>query len=201
MPCRDARALRPMLAQLAEPPLTDPQLVYELKYDGIRALVEIVPVDSARRGTARVRIFSRLGNDKTAQFPEIVKALSRFGATLPSTIILDGEIVALDEQGEPAGFQQLQGRIHLTSIEQGEAAERPVALMAFDLLCEGGRELCDLPLTERRARLERVFAQTLSPLLRLSEMVTGDGRPLFAQATKKGWERSEERRVGKECRL
>src|SRR5258706_7657124 len=57
---------RPMLASLAEAPLDDPQLVYEPKYDGIRAIAEILP------GAARpVRLWSRLGNEKTGEFPAI----------------------------------------------------------------------------------------------------------------------------------
>jgi bifunctional non-homologous end joining protein LigD len=173
-----------MLALLAEPPLADPQLVYEPKYDGIRAIIELTP--------STVRIFSRLGNEKSAQFPEIVSALSRFGAKLKSTVILDGEIVALDEHGEPAGFQQLQGRIHLTGVRESETTSRPVAFVAFDLLCEGERDLCDVPLMERRARLERLLGkQTPDPastLLRISEIRSGDGRPLFERAMERGWE-------------
>lgn len=182
-----------MLALLAEPPLADPELVYEPKYDGIRAIIEIVPpIGSVRPASFAegfgVRIFSRLGNDKSAQFPEIVNALSRFGRTLRSTVILDGEIVALDDRGEPAGFQRLQGRIHLTSVRESEAARQPTAFVAFDLLCEGGRDLCDLPLVERRARLERLLAQTHSPLVRLSHMVSANGQALLERAMERGWE-------------
>ena len=61
-----------MLASLADAPLADPGLVYEPKYDGIRAIAEIAP-----RG-ATVRLWSRLGNDKTAQFPGIVAALKQW---------------------------------------------------------------------------------------------------------------------------
>ena len=100
-----------MLATLAEHPLDDPAFVYEPKYDGIRALIEIGPPS---RGTT-TSIWSRLGNEKTSQFPEIVRALDDVRRGLRAPVILDGEIVALDGRGEPAGFQQLQGRIHLTS--------------------------------------------------------------------------------------
>src|SRR3954447_23141790 len=103
--------IAPMLASLADAPLDDPQLVYEPKYDGIRAIVEIEP-----RG--RVRLWSRLGNEKTQQFPEVAAALERFARTRKEPLVLDGEIVALDARGEPAGFQQLQGRIHLVEGDQ-----------------------------------------------------------------------------------
>jgi bifunctional non-homologous end joining protein LigD len=69
-----AQDVRPMLAALEDAPLCDPELVYEPKYDGIRALVEIIP----GIGAAGVTIWSRLGNDKTTQFPELVRALDRF---------------------------------------------------------------------------------------------------------------------------
>ncbi len=94
-----------MLATLADPPLTGPGLVYEPKYDGIRALVELLP---ARSGAA-VRIWSRLGNEKTAQFPSLVRALQKTVPGLRTPLMLDGEIVALHADGRPAGFQRLQG--------------------------------------------------------------------------------------------
>ena len=72
----DPKAVRPMLATLADPPLTSPGLVYEPKYDGIRALVDVAP----GRAAGGVRIWSRLGNEKTSQFPSIVRALDGFRA-------------------------------------------------------------------------------------------------------------------------
>src|SRR5215211_628374 len=103
----DMQSVRPMLATLEDAPLQSPALVYEPKYDGIRALVEIDP-----SRPLPVRMWSRLGNEKTAQFPDLVAAFTRFAKKLKSPVVLDGEIVALDEHGEPAGFQRLQNRIH-----------------------------------------------------------------------------------------
>src|SRR4051812_32950465 len=101
-----------MLASLADAPLVDPGLVYEPKYDGIRAIVEI-------DATGRVHLWSRLGNEKTHQFPEIAAALEAWARRRkpPRNLILDGEIVALDAKGEPTGFQQLQGRIHVLEAQ------------------------------------------------------------------------------------
>jgi bifunctional non-homologous end joining protein LigD len=146
----DPASIRPMLATLAEPPLTQPGLVYEPKYDGIRALIHI--------DGAEVRIWSRLGNEKTAQFPSVVQALRAWGAALKRPVLVDGELVALDEKGRPAGFQRLQGRIHLTGALDVDRVERaqPVALIAFDLLRDGEDDLRGLPLTERRQRLEEL---------------------------------------------
>ena len=98
--------IRPMLAMLEDAPLEHESLVYEPKYDGIRAIAEIAP-------KGRARLWSRLGNEKTNQFPEIAAALEKWARARKEPVVLDGEIVALDASGEPAGFQQLQGRIHL----------------------------------------------------------------------------------------
>src|SRR5712672_2686025 len=167
--------LAPMLASLADAPLADPGLVYEPKYDGIRAIVEI-------DAKGRVRLWSRLGNDKTHQFPEIAAALEAWARQRkpPRDLVIDGEIVALDPKGEPTGFQQLQGRIHLSqelpkrrresfsnsaiSVTNAGNDSRPlfpsgprVAFIAFDILREGRTDVRHRPLLERRAILERVF--------------------------------------------
>jgi bifunctional non-homologous end joining protein LigD len=175
-----------MLASLEPAQLADPQFAYEPKYDGIRALVTIEPA----RPNARVKIASRLGNDKTAQFPEIVRALGEYGRTLKAGVLLDGEVVALDERGNPAGFQKLQGRIHLTKNTDIRRAPSgaPVAFVAFDILFDGAEDLRGLPLTARRARLERVFGNTGSPALRMSDFVPADGRALYEAALAQGWE-------------
>jgi bifunctional non-homologous end joining protein LigD len=175
-----------MLATLADAPLTGARLVYEPKYDGIRGLVEIL---SARNGPA-IRIWSRLGNEKTTQFPSIVRALEKAAAHLRLPLTLDGEIVALDEQGRPAGFQRLQGRIHLkerTDVARVDHAQ-PVALILFDLLRDGDEDLRGLPLAERRTRLEAHFGKLTSETIRLSEQAVGDGRALQARAKAEGWE-------------
>ena len=158
-----------MLASLADAPLDDLELVYEPKYDGIRAIVEVAPKGG-------VRLWSRLGNEKTGQFPGIVAALKKWARARTQPLVLDGEIVALDAKGQPAGFQQLQGGADAT------------ALIAFDLLRDGRTDYRDRPLAERRAALEALFGRTGSLVLRISEQVRGDGRALFKQAMDQGWE-------------
>jgi bifunctional non-homologous end joining protein LigD len=192
--------LQPMLATLADAPLVRKGLLYEPKYDGIRALIEIAP---AAKGV-KARIWSRNGNEKTSQFPTIAKALETATARLEGAIVLDGEIVALDERGRPAGFQRLQGRMHLLGAADVARADQaqPVAFVAFDLLRDGKDDLCRLPLTARRKRLEAVFARffrlTASAkasavkkaegIIRLSEQVADDATALHERATKEGWE-------------
>jgi bifunctional non-homologous end joining protein LigD len=179
-------SVRPMLATLAQAPLESPGLVYEPKYDGIRALVH---VGAGAKGD--VRIWSRLGNEKTSQFPIIAQALATLARRLKGPLLIDGEIVALDEQGRPAGFQRLQGRIHLTSARDVALVEKaqPVALIAFDLLRDGDEDVRGLPLPERRARLtKRLGRLPAGGTLRLSEQAEGDGRALHARALAEGWE-------------
>src|SRR2546421_489498 len=163
--------IHPMLASLEDAPLDDPHLVYEPKYDGIRAIAEVSGGRVMVQGTGArtvtrppyVRLWSRLGNEKTGQFPEIVSALQEWARRLKEPVVLDGEIVALDAWGEPTGFQQLQGRIHLTGDVGRRVAQvavrgtgagtvtrppgpdapdsRPrVAFIAFDLLRNGRRD-------------------------------------------------------------
>jgi bifunctional non-homologous end joining protein LigD len=182
----DPAKVRPMLATLSEPPLQAAGLVYEPKYDGIRALVHVPPKGDARG----IRIWSRLGNEKTMQFPSIVSVLEPLRAKLRGPVLIDGEIVALDEQGRPAGFQRLQGRIHLTGSHDVDESDRrqPVAFIAFDLLRDGDDDLRGLPLTERRTGLEQRLAKHTSSALRLSEQAAGDGRALHERALREGWE-------------
>ena len=173
-----------MLASTVEVPLRGEDLVYEPKYDGVRTLALLTP----GRPRPGVRLTSRLGNDKTAQFPEIARELERFAKErLRGALLLDGEIVALDDRGRPVSFQHLQGRIHVKSPSKA-ATDAPVAFVVFDLLREGGDDLRGLPLTARRARLERVFNDPGSPLLRMSPQVARDGRELYRQAIADGWE-------------
>ena len=175
-----------MLATLGEPPLNGKGLVFEPKYDGIRALVHIAP------GKPRpdVRLWSRLGNEKTAQFPAIVRALEPLAACARRPLLVDGEIVALDKDGRPAGFQRLQGRIHVKGTREVEMLDRaqPTAFMAFDLLRDGDDDVRGLPLTARRERLEKYVRRCLSDTLRLSEQVPADGRELESRARREGWE-------------
>ena len=160
-----------MLASLADAPLDDPQLVYEPKYDGIRAIAEI---DAEGRGAPLVA--PRQREDEAV--PGDRRGARRRGrAARTQPLVLDGEIVALDAKGEPTGFQQLQGRIHLTDASgPSRPSRRPprpsspaspasrVAFIAFDILREGRPTSASGRSLERRAALERVFGRTGSPI-------------------------------------
>ena len=194
----DARAsdLRPMLAVLAEESTHDrllgtDNMVFEPKHDGIRALVEVEPAVAARGRTAdapRIRIWSRLGNDKTAQFPEIVEALEPVARRLTAPMVLDGEIVAVDAAGVSLPFQHLQGRMHLRGRPRAALPPTDVAFIAFDLLRDGDEDLRSLPFTQRRARLTRHFQRVKGPVLRLIRSQTGGGTTLREEALANEWE-------------
>ena len=177
----DPAAVRPMLATTGAAPLDSAELAYEPKYDGIRALASVIPT---RRG-ADVAFWSRLGNDKTAQYPDIADALERWGRTLDRPVLVDGELVALDDRGTPLGFQHLQ-RLHMTASSTSPGPR--VAYFLFDILRDGNDDLRPLPLTERRARLVALVKGVKDPRLHISEQVVADGREMHARAHAGGWE-------------
>ncbi|MEO7192170.1 MAG: DNA ligase D [Vicinamibacterales bacterium] len=187
----DPAAVRPMLASLEEPPLAATGLIYELKYDGIRALADVRPPRSAG-GKPAVALYSRNGREKHAQFPAIVGALEAIARDLPGPVLLDGEIVAMDPKGGPLGFQHIQGRIHLTASRDVLAAEQaqPAAFIVFDLLRDGDEDLRPEPLAARRLRLQARIrpSAALRRLVRLSEIATDDGGALMKRARDEQWE-------------
>jgi bifunctional non-homologous end joining protein LigD len=140
----------PMLAKPSkELPPDDEGWAYEIKWDGVRAIAYSEP--------GRIRFESRNHNDISHSYPEL-KALNR--ALSSHRAILDGEIVAFDDNGRPS-FGRLQGRMHVSS----EAAARrrvkdtPVVYVVFDLLWLDGHSLMDQPYEERRARLQELELQ------------------------------------------
>ncbi|MYH27652.1 MAG: DNA ligase D [Acidobacteria bacterium] len=183
----DPRDVRPMLAESAPPSaharlLSRPELVFEPKYDGIRALV-------ALDGSAPPCLYTRLGRDKTAQFPDLVEPLAALGRRLRRPVLLDGEIVATGEDGAALPFQHLQERLHATGGAVRAAVRRvATALVVFDLLRDGDEDLRPLPFTERRRRLERLLRPDRSQPVRLIESTTGNGAALADRGLKRDWE-------------
>jgi bifunctional non-homologous end joining protein LigD len=132
-----------MLASRAESVPGDAEWVHEVKWDGMRVLVEV-------RGAA-VTVWSRTARDVTAAFPEF----AALGAVYDD-MLLDGEVVAL-EGGRPS-FRALTERMHVTQVRRAErlAAQRPVTLMVFDLLRLFGADLTGQPWHARRDLLDRL---------------------------------------------
>ena len=129
-----------MLATLVETPPMQPDWFFEIKHDGVRVL--------ASRADDKVELRGRSGQVFTTKYPEVVDALR----ALPLTrFLLDGEIVALDDEGR-SSFQRLQERMGLTRLADVERAraEVPVGMVAFDALGLDGRDLRRLPLETRK---------------------------------------------------
>ncbi|MGH2942642.1 MAG: DNA ligase D, partial [Solirubrobacteraceae bacterium] len=173
MPAR----LTPMLAKPSrELPPDDERWAYEIKWDGVRAIAYSEP--------GRLRFESRNHNDISASYPEL-RALNR--ALSSHHAILDGEIVAFDENGRPS-FGRLQGRMHVSSesTARRRAKDLPVAYIVFDLLWLDGHSLMDLPYEERRARLAELELQ--GSHWQTPDHVVGDGAAVLEASHANGLE-------------
>ena len=127
---------RPMLATLSGELPSGDEWLFEVKWDGYRALGYV------REGS--VRLVSRNGNDLTQRFPQVSRALAQ--AVRSPVCVVDGEVCALDESGRPS----------FSAMQQGKPGT-PIVYAVFDLLELDGRPVVDLPLTERRDRLEELL--------------------------------------------
>jgi bifunctional non-homologous end joining protein LigD len=154
---------------------------FEPKYDGIRVLAFATSTD--------VKLMTRNGKDKAAQFPEIVASLKKLASRTKRSFVLDGEIVALID-GEPARFQELQGRMHVKESHMIErhSSSAPAALILFDILVDGDEVLIREPWSERRARLVKRVGKRVTPQLRVTESIEGDGKKMLDEARRQGWE-------------
>lgn len=177
---RRAARFSPMLARPAAAPPAGEGWAFEAKYDGVRVL--------AYAASASASLVSRNGNDKGAQFPEVVAALSALAARAGAPLVLDGEIVARRDDGTLGRFQDLQGRIHASPGEAARlAGAAPAAFVAFDLLLEGDDRLVDEPYAERRRRLERLLRRPPAGLV-LAESLRMGGDEALAHAHAHAWE-------------
>jgi len=168
-------AINPMLATSVDDPFDDPEWLYEIKWDGYRAIAFI--------SKGKVRLVSRNQNDLTAQYSELHSIPSFIKA---DTAILDGEIAALDEAGR-SSFSLMQQR---TGIRQGgrRVASRgdiQVLYYVFDLLYLDGYDLRRVSLEERKEILRQIT--DVSGHVRYSEHFS-QGKGLFAVAKQKGLE-------------
>ena len=168
-------AVHPMLAASVEKPFDNPEWLFEIKWDGYRAIAFIED--------SKVRLVSRNQNDLTAQFSEL-RDLPKF--VKAKTAILDGEIVALDEGGR-SSFSLIQQR---TGIRKGgrRAAGRsdvPALYYAFDLIYLDGYDLRRVTLEERKQALAGIIST--SEILRYSDHFD-KGTALFEAAKQQGLE-------------
>ncbi|MFL5899547.1 MAG: DNA ligase D [Solirubrobacterales bacterium] len=134
----------PMLARLAKLPRDDGDWAVEVKWDGVRAIAYCRP--------GRVELQTRNLNDVSAQYPEVRRIARALGS---HDAVLDGELVAFDENGRPS-FERLQQRIHNTdeNVVRRRMKSHPVVYVVFDLLYLDGRDLAGEPYSRRRELLE-----------------------------------------------
>jgi bifunctional non-homologous end joining protein LigD len=167
------RTIHPMLAESIEKPFDDPDWLFEIKWDGYRAIAFIE--------NGKVRLVSRNQNELTARYPEL-KDMPEF--IKAKTAILDGEVVALDADGR-ASFSLMQQR---TGFRPGgkraaEKADVPVLYYAFDLLYLDGYDWRRVPLGERKKKLASILEPGDS--LRYSDHYEAQGKALFEIARQK----------------
>jgi len=162
------RFVEPMKAKLVAKPPAIGDWIYELKFDGIRLIVI--------KAREKVSLLSRNHNDLTGRFPEIAEIVK---SLLADECVLDGEVVALDEDGR-SSFQLLQAR-------EMEARKTPVYFYAFDLLQLDGKSLIGLPLEARKNVLEKLCATADDPI-RYSGAIGNDPKRLLEEVKRRGLE-------------
>jgi bifunctional non-homologous end joining protein LigD len=166
--CPAARAARlpsiikPMLATLVDEPFSDPDWIFETKWDGYRSVCFL------KNGSAR--FVSRNQIEMTPQYPELANIGKQLRA---KEAILDGEICALDRHGIPR-FQMLQ--------RKGAAQRPPIVYFVFDLLYLDGYDLTSCTVVERKARLAEIIQP--SNVIKLSEHIEGDGEAFFREVAR-----------------
>jgi bifunctional non-homologous end joining protein LigD len=168
-------AIHPMLAISIDKPFDNPEYLFEIKWDGYRA------VSFIEKG--RVRLVSRNQNDLTGQYPEL-RELPQF--VKAETAILDGEVVALDEQGR-ASFSLMQQRTGIREHGRrvGARGDIPVLYYVFDLIYVDGYDLRRVSLEDRKQVLAQIL--TSSGPVRYSDHFN-QGTKLFEAAKQQGIE-------------
>ena len=170
-----------MLATLIDKPFDNKEWVFEVKWDGVRAILFL----HKTKGISK--IVSRNGKTITHRYPEIIEAVKSSSAIIincKESIILDGEIVVLNKEGRP-DFQSHQRRMNVDSIKDIKKLSHkiPVTYYLFDILYIDGRNLQSLSFLERRKNLSDVIVQTMknnnNNRIRISDFVDERGIDIF----------------------
>ncbi len=167
--------VEPMQPTLTRAPFSSRDWLFEPKWDGFRAICFLQ--DGA------VRFVSRNRKSLTKRFPDLQRIAKSIRA---DSVVLDGEIVALDDDGVPC-FDGLRSR-------KG-APDCVIVYYAFDLLHKDGRDLTLTPLISRKAALKKILPKRETGRLRYTEHVVGEGESLFAELER----RQLEGMVAKRC--
>jgi len=173
-----------MLATLIDKPFDNKEWVFEVKWDGVRAILFL----HKTKGISK--IVSRNGKTITHRYPEIIEVVKSSSAIIincKESIILDGEIVVLNKEGRP-DFQSHQRRMNVDSIKDIEklSHKMPATYYLFDILYIDGRNLQSLSFLERRKNLSDVIVQTMknnnnnnNNRIRISDFVDERGIDIF----------------------
>jgi bifunctional non-homologous end joining protein LigD len=162
------------LAELGKKPFSDPQWVFEVKWDGVRVLVYV-------QGSS-VKVFSRSGREMTAEFPEVQEVAAQLRA---NTAVLDGEVVVLDSQGR-SEFHTLQDRLGVQNPSLALRQKAPITCYFFDLLYLQGFDVRNVPLLARKELLKQTLVA--NDVFRFSGHQPEQGEALFREAQKHGVE-------------
>jgi len=162
------------LAELGTKPFSDPNWIFEVKFDGVRVLVYLQGSD--------VKVFSRSGRDISGEFPELQAIPQQLHA---NTAVLDGEIVALDDKGV-SEFQKLQYRLGVQNPSRALRERVPIVCYFFDLLYYQGFDVRKVPLLERKELLKQ--ALVTNEVFRYSEHHQEQGEALWRAAKEQGLE-------------
>ncbi|HMI80132.1 MAG TPA: non-homologous end-joining DNA ligase, partial [Ferruginibacter sp.] len=154
-----------MLAKETDEPFDDKEWLYEIKWDGYRAIAEI--------SKENIELYSRNGNSFKDRYPLLVTNLQK----IKHEVVLDGEIVVLNEEGYP-DFQKIQHYEDNTNF--------PLIYYVFDLLSLDNHALYDQPLIERKKLLKKLLGK--SPMVRFSDHVIGMGVEFFNASVQKNLE-------------
>lgn len=155
----------PMLASVAEAPFDHPDWIFEIKWDGYRAIAEI--------GNGTVALYSRNQKSFLNDYPSVIESLEKFNFEA----VLDGEVVAVNKSGLP-DFQKLQD---YPKVRRG-----PLIYYVFDILFYEGHDLTGLPLSTRKEILKTLLPSTGQ--VRFADHVRKDGVSFFRAAKEKGLE-------------
>lgn len=157
---KSEHAIKPMLATNAGEPFDDPNWIFELKWDGYRAIAEITK--------RKVQLYSRNHQSFSEKYAPIIASLEK----IPGEIVLDGEIVVLDKKGRP-DFQLMQDFPN----SKGE-----LIYYVFDILYYEGHNLKTLPLIKRKEILRQILPDL--PYLRYGDYIEAHGKAFFREAHK-----------------
>ena len=157
--------IKPMLAKLHEEAFNDADWVYEIKWDGYRAIAEI--------SKKEIKLYSRNGLSFREDYPAVYEELKK----IKKDVVLDGEIVALDSEGKPA-FQLIQQYAQDQSVV--------LCYYVFDCLYVNGKSIEDRPLLERKQILKQLLPE--SDVIKYCDHITEKGKAFFAAVKKQGLE-------------